>query len=294
MDVCIECKKPNSLLMDESEGTIVCTLCGRVNVVKIIDDTAEWRNFQDDEGEDPRRVGMPNNDLLGDKGLGTTISDSALKRWGQRSQFSSLDSALLKTFIEIENVCNSLALPASISEKSKKLFKNLYVKKLTKGKSHMGVVCACIFISCRKMHNKCPVFDIARECSVDKTKLYKAYLLVREHTIDIFPLSSAQKLASEYAEKLNFSEDKVKKVHKIIEELVEYNSYNEKDEVLAILGVFLVDALVRGVCHTEIYTEISGVKEDVIVMNYREVFIKRYKIMQNLATSWELANMPNI
>ena len=204
MESCIECKKQGFFIIDENEGNIVCTNCGRVNSFKIIDDTAEWRNFSEDGGEDPRRVGMPNDDLLSDRGLGTIISDTALNRWGLRSQHSNLDSALLKTFIEITRICDSLSLSSAIREKSKKLFKTIYQKKLTKGKSHMGVVCSCIFICCRKMKNKCSICELARECSVDKDKLYKAYLLVREYAIEVFPLSSAQVVATNYAQSFGF------------------------------------------------------------------------------------------
>ena len=80
MDVCVECKKENTFIINESEGSIVCTNCGRVNQFKMLDDSAEWRNFQDEDGSDPRRIGMPNDEILIDKGLGTTISDSSMKR----------------------------------------------------------------------------------------------------------------------------------------------------------------------------------------------------------------------
>ena len=45
---------------------------------------------------------------------------------------------------------------------------------------------------------------LARERSVDKDKLYKAYLLVREYAIEVFPLSSAQVVATNYAQSFGF------------------------------------------------------------------------------------------
>lgn len=293
MEGCIECKQIGFFKTDEIEGNIVCTNCGRVNALKMIDDTAEWRTFSEENGEDPRRVGMPNNDLLSDQGIGTIISDPTLNRWGLRSQRSNLDSALLKTYIEIERIRSALSLPSIIAEKSKKLFRILYTKKLTRGKSHMGILCSCIFISCRKLKNNCPVSDIARECSVDKQKLYKAFLMVREHEMEVFPLSNAQHLAVMYAEKMEFSEAQVKKVKILVEEIAGFKKNKEKDEVVAVVATILVRHLNQDKKVINRDIDFEGVNVARVQEVYRDVFAYRSKILENLATQWEIANLPN-
>ena len=262
--------------------------------MKMIDDTAEWRNFSDEVGEDPRRVGMPNNELLGDKGLGTIISDSNLKIWALRSSYSSLDSALLKTFIEIEHICDSLSLASAIKEKSKKLFRHVYLKKITKGKSHMGVVCSCIFITCRKFKNNCSVYDIARECCVDKMKLYKAFLIVREHASEVFPLSNAQILANTVAKNFGFNDQLIEKVEKLVEEISEFKNHKENNEVLAILAVFVIDWLSGCNRKMEVFLKDVNINEEYFKKLYREIFIHRFQLMSNLGTNWEIANLPNL
>jgi transcription initiation factor TFIIIB Brf1 subunit/transcription initiation factor TFIIB len=294
MDSCIECKKTNCFLVNENEGCIVCTDCGRVNVTGMIDDTAEWRYVEDGDGVDPCRVGMPNNELLSDKGLGTVISDITLNRWGQRSQLSNLDSALLKSFTEISEVCNNLCLSKLISERSKKLFKHIYLKKLTRGKSHMGIICACIFISCRKSRNNCSVYEIAQECCVDKIKLYKAYVFVREYIADVFPLTSAQILAKKYAETFGFNEELIKKVEHLVEEIDEFNKHNETDEIIATLGVFLIDSALGCKRGLKIFLDAFRVDENSIKTVYRKMFAIRFKLMENLASYWQIANLPNL
>lgn len=82
MSQCVECKSERSFVVDDREGTVVCVNCGRVQAERIIDDTAEWRNLTEEDGSmgsDPRRVGMPNNELLTDKGLCTVISGDIKK-----------------------------------------------------------------------------------------------------------------------------------------------------------------------------------------------------------------------
>ena len=48
-DVCAYCHK-DGLVQKQSEGTIVCTLCGVVNSSRVIDNASEWRNFSSDNG----------------------------------------------------------------------------------------------------------------------------------------------------------------------------------------------------------------------------------------------------
>lgn len=293
MEPCVECRKVNCLILDENEGNIVCVECGRVNSFKIIDDSAEWRNFEDSDGVDPRRVGMPNNELLGDKGLGTTISDTYLKKWGQRSQQSNVDAALLKTSIEIEQICNSLSLPAKISEFSKKLFKAVYSTKQTKGKSHMGIICACILITCRKMKCVCNVSEIARECSIDKQKLIKAFEFVNKHSKMVFPLSRAEKLGGEYAEQFGMNEQDAESVIRIVEDISEIGKFSASDENCAILAVLLIEALQKRFRSLEEYCKVAGISTDELIYGYREVFKCKSVLLRGYATSWEIAQMPN-
>lgn len=294
METCVECSKQNCLLFDESEGNIVCTECGRVNSFKIIDESAEWRDFEDNEGRDPRRVGMPNNDLLGDRGLGTTISESSLKKWGQRSQRSSSDSALIKSFIEFDQLSTSINLPASITEKCKKLFKKVYSTKSTKGKSHKAIICACIFVTCRKYKNPCNLQELVRECAVDKAKLIKAYELVKDQSRKLFPLSLGQKLAVEIAEKIEMGSEDVEKVLNLFEEIEDSDLVKQEDRLKAGLAVFMIDGLRGNRKLVEVFLELVEVDRMEFIMGYRNLFKNKYALLKGMGTSWEIANMPNL
>jgi transcription initiation factor TFIIB len=294
MEVCIECSKENSLIFDESEGNIVCCECGIVNSFKVIDESAEWRDFEDNDGRDPRRVGMPNNDLLSDRGLGTTISESFLKRWGQRSQRSSSDSALIKTFTEMDRISSSLSFSSSLSEKCKKLFKKVYSSCSTKGKSHMAILCVCIFITCRKFKYPFELSELVRECSVDKNKILKVYELVKQQSRKVFPLTHGQKLAVRFAEEFEMNCREIENILNIFDDLEESEVIQGDDNVKAVVTVLLIDSLQGTRRDFRKYSEVSGKDCREIVDAYRLLFKNRFSLLKGMASSWEIANMFNL
>ena len=136
------------------------------------------------------------------------------------------------------------------------------------------------------MKNKCSICELARECSVDKDKLYKAYLLVREYAIEVFPLSSAQVVATNYAQSFGFEQEKIRNLQRIVEEVGEFKKHKEKDEVVAVIGLLLAHGLGQIKRDIMDFVNISGVKIERIKKLYREVFAVRFKVLKNFGTHW--------
>lgn len=68
--------------MNRAEGTLVCTNCGLVSQSRIIDETSEWRNFSNDNGDGPNvqnRVGGRLNPYVSDFGLTTMVRGAGAK-----------------------------------------------------------------------------------------------------------------------------------------------------------------------------------------------------------------------
>jgi len=61
------------LLRDVEQGEVVCTVCGLVIDMDLMDRGPEWRAFDDDQRTDRVRVGAPVTYTIHDKGLMTTI-----------------------------------------------------------------------------------------------------------------------------------------------------------------------------------------------------------------------------
>ena len=73
---CTDCGKAGNFAINRKEGTIVCTACGLVQKSSIIDETSEWRNFGNDNGDgqsNANRVGGKLNPYLTDFGLSTMV-----------------------------------------------------------------------------------------------------------------------------------------------------------------------------------------------------------------------------
>jgi len=65
----MECK--HSLVVDEGQN--VCECCGTI-FEQVIDEGAEWRNYEDGKGEDNCRTGFTTSDLLPESSYGSIIS----------------------------------------------------------------------------------------------------------------------------------------------------------------------------------------------------------------------------
>ena len=87
---CEDCNKTN-FVINRAEGTLVCTSCGLVSQSRLIDETSEWRNFSNDNGDGTNtrdRVGGKLNPYVSDFGLTTMVKGNGAKEvriWSERS-----------------------------------------------------------------------------------------------------------------------------------------------------------------------------------------------------------------
>lgn len=93
---CQDCQQAE-FVMNRAEGTLVCTNCGLVNESRIIDETSEWRNFSNENGDGTNardRVGGRLNPYMSDFGLSTMVKGggaSEVKIWSERTQMNAAD-----------------------------------------------------------------------------------------------------------------------------------------------------------------------------------------------------------
>ncbi|EMG46875.1 SUA7 Transcription initiation factor IIB [Candida maltosa Xu316] len=158
---CPECKIfPPDLIERFSEGDIVCGSCGLVLSDRVVDTRSEWRTFSNDDqnGDDPSRVGDAGNPLLDTEDLSTMISyvpdNTKVGRELNRAQSKSLvdkkDNALAAAYAKISQMCDGYQLPKIVSDGAKEVYKMVYDEKPLRGKSQESIMAASIFIGCRK------------------------------------------------------------------------------------------------------------------------------------------------
>ncbi|SPN97585.1 probable transcription initiation factor IIB [Cephalotrichum gorgonifer] len=158
--MCPDCREyPPNLKEEYSAGDIVCDSCGLVLDNRIVDVRSEWRSFANDDqnGDDPSRVGDSANPLLNGSQLETSIgaadgrqSRNLARLQNNASGQDKTTKTLLQAYKEISTYCDVIHIPKHISETAKHIFKLTEEKKALKGKPQDAIIAGCIFIACRQ------------------------------------------------------------------------------------------------------------------------------------------------
>lgn len=185
--ICKECKEdPPNLVEDFSAGDTVCGTCGLVLGDRIVDTRSEWRTFTNDDqnNDDPSRVGDGANPLLNGAQLQTTIAFSGvgsskardLSRAQNRATHDKATKILMAAYKEIGAMCDGLKIPKNVADVAKHLFKITQDEGAFRGKSELTVIAGCIFIACRQC--KAPrtfreVFQITKVSKPEIGRIFK-------------------------------------------------------------------------------------------------------------------------
>ncbi|EAS32603.3 transcription initiation factor IIB [Coccidioides immitis RS] len=184
--ICPECKEnPPNLRTPDSHETI-CGSCGLVLADREIDQHSEWRTFSNDDqnNDDPSRVGDAANPLLNGNQLETQISygqggakTRELHRAQNKMSSEKTNRALLAAYKEIGALCDGFNIQKNVADTAKYLFKVVDDAKAFKGKSQDVIIAGCIFIACRQC--KVPrtfteIFALTRVSKKEIGRIYKA------------------------------------------------------------------------------------------------------------------------
>lgn len=158
--MCKDCKEiPPNIVEEFASGDMVCGSCGLVLGDRIIDTRSEWRTFSNDDqnNDDPSRVGDGANPLLNGSQLQTSISfgDGGarardLHRAQNKSTHDKSTKTLLAAYKETGAMCDAWHLPRNVSDTAKHLFKMVNDAGAFRGKSQDVIIAGCIFIACRQ------------------------------------------------------------------------------------------------------------------------------------------------
>lgn len=186
---CPECKIfPPDLIERFSEGDIVCGSCGLVLSDRVVDTRSEWRTFSNDDqnGDDPSRVGDAGNPLLDTEDLSTMISyapdNTRAGRELNRAQSKSLvdrkDNALASAYARISQMCDGYQLPKIVQDGAKEVYKIVHDERPLRGKSQESIMAAAIFIGCRKARVARSFKEIWALTNVPKKEIGKVFKIM--------------------------------------------------------------------------------------------------------------------
>jgi len=156
---------------------------------RIVDTRSEWRTFANDEnGDDPSRVGAVADPLLNGSQLDTVISArdgysgraKELSRAQSKNATSKSERNLIAAYKEIGAMSEAIGLPKVVSDIAKQLYKKIEDSKQLKGKTIQSIIAACIFIACRKANVPRTFKEICALTKVPKNEIGRVYKTIEK------------------------------------------------------------------------------------------------------------------
>ena len=233
------CGSDQHMVTDPECGEIICSKCGLVSSERILENRAEWREFES-ETSDRKRTGSPVSLTHHDMGLSTIIGkenkDSSgrrldasvcttiqrLRTWDFRTTaHASRHRGLIRPFQELSGLKEKLGLSDAITEKTAYMFRKAHEKRLLRGRSRSSMLAASIYASCRELGASRTLRDIAAGSDVTRKDISRSYrILVRELDIKV-PLMDPMKCIVKIGNKAGISEKTKRMAMKTMTELIE-------------------------------------------------------------------------
>jgi transcription initiation factor TFIIB len=153
---CRDCRQATQILVDYSQGVVICRACGLVLETSCIDDSQEWRNFSDSTGDaksDRNRVGAISSDGLIEHASGTAIAAGASRL--SRIHFLAVggdsgDRTLTKAHGVLRDVMRALGLPDNIYGRCCEILKFLDSADQLRNRTSYPWVLAIVYLACRQ------------------------------------------------------------------------------------------------------------------------------------------------
>jgi len=284
----IETRKTSSSLCPECGGLIhdlhergdtVCKQCGLVMGEKGLDlSHSGIRAYTKQEKDKKERTGCPISILMPDIGLSTIIDRSKIKnpdlrraaKWNTHMTWEKRN--MLIAITELKRIGSNLNFPERVKKAAVRLYKEVFRRKLLRGRSINGMVAACSYFICKEEKVPITLQEILEEASINSNIVKKCYkILVRELNLKsphIDPIS----IIPRYCADLGFPIEDKKETIKILKIFFMKSSICGKDpKGLCAGSIYLVAKLKnRRVSQKEI-SQVIGVTEVTLRSRYKEL-----------------------
>ena len=223
----MDCK--HELVNDQGEH--ICIKCGTI-MGNVIDEGAEWRNYEDSKGEDQCRTGFVTSDLLPESSYGSIMSYKganspqlkALQRLSCWSLSSNSQRSWMSIFDSIQLSCTHAGLPKSIMMDACGMYKKLDDAQKVRGETRRALMGAAIFVACRNSGAPRSHEEIAKLMLVNIRSLCKA--ITHFSPTDNTVLQTEIGIAERICATLNLNDEQRQK---IMDMLCEISTRSEDD-----------------------------------------------------------------
>ena len=165
------------------EGQHVCTDCALI-LDTVIDEGAEWRQYEDHKGEDQCRTGFVTSDLLPNSSYGSVMSHRGISSGNKElkgvqrltcwSLFSNSERSWMGIFDAIQLPCTHAGLPKSVILDACGLYKQMEDAQKVRGDTRRACMGAAVFVACRNQNASRTHEEIAKMFQVNIRTLCKA------------------------------------------------------------------------------------------------------------------------
>ncbi|MFB6208639.1 MAG: transcription initiation factor IIB family protein [Candidatus Nanohaloarchaea archaeon] len=288
-DTVLTCPECEAQRFEENsaQGELTCVECGLVIEEDRIDETAEWRAFNEQEREKKARAGQPLTYTKHDMGISTEIGQGSgelykvsgnkraqyyrLRKWHKRLT-KSKDRNLGFALSELNSMVSNLNLPESVHEEVARLYEKAVDQGLVRGRSMESIISALLYIVARKQGTPRTLDEISEASGIEKREIGRAYRYVaRELGLRILP-AKPQDYVPRFAGKLQLSGEVQARARNILKEAREKDLLSGKGPTGLAAAALYIAAVLEGEKRTQReVADVVGVTEVTIRNRYKEL-----------------------
>ncbi len=209
LNLCPECC--GNIINVQQKAEQVCSQCGLVINERMIDfEHLETRAFDREEVNKKVRTGPPTSPLFSKLALPTIISKSLsespdFKRLIKRNNHEKWELRnQIKVFSEMRRICKNKGISENIYNSAAKLYLEVLKRKITRGRSIIGIASACLYYCCKKEGYPITIKEIAEDTTPIRNNEASTFKHIKKCFIVItkeLGLSSYQKDPNHYIPK---------------------------------------------------------------------------------------------
>ncbi|MHA1882942.1 MAG: transcription initiation factor IIB [Candidatus Thorarchaeota archaeon] len=291
--VCSSCNSAN-VYIDSARGEVICSECGLVLSDRSIDMGPEWRAFTADEQNARQRVGGPADWSKFDQGLTTVIGrqnvDASgrkltstrraqihrLRKWQIRTKVHSSDKRnLAVAMTELHRISSQLSIPYSIRETSAVIYRRALRKRLTRGRTILGMISASLYLACRIHTVPRPLEEIVEQIHITRKELSLCVRLIIRYLNLKVPFSSPIEFVHRFGTELGITGAAKKKAIDILQLAKEERLTIGKDPKGMGAAAIYISCILTGCRRTQLeIAKIARVTEVTVRNRYKEMVDK--------------------
>jgi len=231
--ICENCER-DTLVEDQQKGEIICESCGMI-VDHILDQSPEWRGYQDDGKGDPMIRCVYKNALN---------NNYRENRINKENEF-------------IQEICEKENIVKIIADDAKFLFQKIFSCKskndvtkhiIIRGNNRISIIANCVFYACKRQKQPRPFKKIAKMFGIDVNRMTKGkkqfFKLIRlsdcPGILDDIYSSSAEDHVMFVAKKMRLTEKQMDMVKKIIKNCIKLKIVSDHTPVSIASGSLML------------------------------------------------------